>query len=789
MDGVSSADVNLAAETAIVEYDQELVSISRIVDVVRALGYYPVTEKIELMITGMSCASCVGKVEKAIKAVPGVIDVTINLAAERAIVEYIPAETQTAGMIDAVSDAGYAARVILEPGGMVNEDDRDALVKELRRVLLFSAALAIPIFLLSMAGLVPRFAGLDRKLLNYALLALATPVQFCAGARFYRGAFSALRHGLADMNVLVAVGTSAAYFYSLIAVFAGSFFTSASLEANVYFDTSATIITLIIFGRYLEARARGRASEAVRKLIRLRPRTARVERDGGTIDVQIDEIRMDDIILVRPGEQIPTDGIIISGASAIDESMITGESIPAEKVVGDRVIGATINKTGAFKFKVASVGERTVLAQIIRLVEEAQMVKAPIQRLADRVAGVFVPTVIGIAVLVFVIWLVWGPEPAFNLALLNFIAVLLIACPCALGLATPTAIMVGTGRGAEVGILLKGAQNLELAEKLHTIVFDKTGTLTQGTPEIVRVHPFGAVDELALISAAASAERHSEHPLAQALVRAADLKKVRLVEPQDFESLPGRGLKAKVADQEVLIGNSTLLEEYGIKEASATELVSQLSISGITPSFVVIGGVLSGVIGFADGLRPEAATVVSELEGMGIEVVMITGDQKATAEAIAEAAGIKRVMAEVLPQDKADAIKTLQIQTKVVGMVGDGINDAPALAQADIGISIGTGSDIALEASDITLISGDLRGVTAAIRLSRRTMKTIRQNLFWAFFYNIIGIPIAAGALYPAFGIILDPMLASLAMALSSVSVVTNSLRLRGFKPDHKEAV
>ncbi|NPV53253.1 MAG: copper-translocating P-type ATPase [Firmicutes bacterium] len=784
--------------------------------------------RIDLPISGMSCASCATRIERALSDLPGVAKAQVNFATQRATVEYRPREVSVAEISQAVRDAGYEpleVDILAEPGAGADAERlaRERELEDIKGKLLVSGVLAA----LIMAGAMREWAPWIPKLLadRFVLLALATPVQFWSGMRFYRGAIAALSHGSADMNVLVAVGTSAAYFYSAVITFLPGLFTRHGLAPSVYFDTSAVIITLILLGRYLEAVARSHTSEAIKRLMGLAAKTARVLRNGQEMDIPVEEVGVGDIIIVRPGEKIPVDGVVIEGRSSVDESMLTGESLPVEKDAGDEVVGATINKTGTFKFKATKVGRDTVLGQIIRLVEEAQGSKAPIQRLADRVAAVFVPAVIAVAVITFLAWLLFGPEPPLTLALLNFVSVLIIACPCALGLATPTAIMVGTGKGAENGVLFKGGEHLERVHRAQTVIFDKTGTLTRGEPEVTDIvvagapamapavdlgkdlentrgggpgsgpgeHPDGSSgqpepDAREVLRLAASAEKASEHPLGQAIVAKAGAQGLKLAEPHDFEAVPGRGIRAKVEGHDVLIGNIKFLQENGIdaRELDLSGLspaADALSSRGKTPTLVAVDGKLAAVIAIADTLKPGSREAVAALRRMGIEVVMITGDNRRTAEAIAREAGIERVLAEVLPQDKAEEVKSLQREGRVVAMVGDGINDAPALAQADVGIAIGTGTDIAMEAADVTLMSGDLRGVVMAIQLSRRTMATIRQNLFWAFIYNTLGIPIAAGVFYPFTGLLLNPMIAAAAMALSSVSVVTNSLRLRGFRP------
>jgi Cu+-exporting ATPase len=786
--GVEQADVNFASEKASIKYDPAKMDLGRIKDTVSQLGYGVATKKSIFSVGGMTCASCVARVEEALSSVPGVISASVNLASEKATVEYLEG-TGLADMRRAVKDAGYE----LGPEAQALEDVTTAAQREIRVIRNRFIVAAILAAIIMALGFSPSFAGKP-----YLLWALATPVQFWAGLRFYRGAWGALKHKTSDMNTLIAVGTSVAYFYSLIAVIFPGLFATGALEPHLYFDTSAMIITLILLGRFLEARAKGQTSEALKKLIGMQPKTALVVREGEQREIPVENVRVGDLILVRPGERIPVDGIVREGYSSIDESMITGESIPVEKKVGDEVIGATINKTGSFQFEATKVGKDTTLARIVRMVEEAQGSKAPVQRLADVIASYFVPAVIGIAIITFVVWYFVGPAPALTFALLNFVAVLVIACPCALGLATPTAIIVGTGKGAEQGILIRNGEALERAHQINTVLLDKTGTLTRGEPVVTDVvaAPFSSPEEV--LRLAASAEQNSEHPLGEAVVKAALEKKLELSPSSNFNAIPGQGVEALVESKKLFLGNLKLMEERGLSLNGLESKAAEFLEAGKTAMFLGLDGQVAGIIALADTLKPGAREALQALHRMGIETAMLTGDNQRTAEAIAREAGIDRVLAEVLPEHKAGEVKKLQEEGKVVAMVGDGINDAPALAQADIGIAIGTGTDVAMETGDITLISGDLMGVVTAISLSKRTMRTIKQNLFWAFAYNTALIPVAAGVLYLAFGKtgvpsglhfilgeygFLNPMLAAAAMAASSITVVSNSLRLRGFKP------
>ena len=653
--------------------------------------------------------------------------------------------------------------------------------RKLFQKLLVGAVLTVIIMLSSM-NLIPGLSELSDKIRYIIIFILACPVQIWVGSQFYRGLVVVFKYRTADMNTLVAVGTLAAFIYSTFVTFFIDFLKNSGIEPHIYFDTAAMIIVLILLGRFFEAKAKSKASDAIKKLIKLQAKTAAVIVNGREKEISIDEVKTGDIILVRPGEKIPVDGIIIKGGSAVDESMVTGESIPVDKEKGDEVIGATLNTSGAFKFEATRVGKDTVLSQIIKLVEEAQGSKAPIQRLADIVASYFVPSVIAAAVITFIVWLVWGPEPSLTFALVNFISVLIIACPCALGLATPTAIAVGTGKGAEKGVLIKDAASLELAHKLNTVVFDKTGTLTRGEPavtDIILKENSVISSEQELLKIAASSELHSEHPIGKAMVRKAEENRLKLIEPKNFKSIAGKGIYAEIEKRRIYKGNQSLMMENNVSLDGLEAKARYISSEGKTPVFIAVDNRAAGIIAVADGLKKDSKKYIGKLKGLGLEVIMITGDNKNTAAAVANKLGIQRVLSEVLPENKAREIKRIQSEGKVVAMVGDGINDAPALAQADIGMAIGTGTDVAIESSSITLISGDIRGVLDSILLSRNTMRIIRQNLFWAFFYNTILIPIAAGALYPAFGILINPIYAAAAMAFSSISVVSNSLRLR----------
>ncbi len=748
-------------------------------------------EIITLPITGMTCAACARHIEEKLQSTNGVNQAAVNFATGRATVGFDANTTDIRRLIEAVKATGYGVREI-SVGEVAAESfadtARDDEYKTLKRKFIIAAVLSLPVLVIAMSH--GRIAALNFEGVNGLQFALTTPVVFYCGWQFYRGAWLALRNRFADMNTLIAIGTGAAFLYSTAATIAPKFFIPQTgdhsvmkMDVPVYFEAASVIIALILLGKMLEAKATGRTSEAIRRLANLQAKTARVVREGNEIDVPIEQVVVGDFVIVRPGEKIPVDGVITQGASAVDEAMLTGESILVEKQTGDEVFGATINKTGSFTFKATKVGRGTVLQQIVKMVADAQGSKAPIARMADVISGIFTPIVIIIAIVTFIVWFVIAPEDArLTTALVNFVSVLIIACPCALGLATPTAIMVATGKGAENGVLIKGGDSLETAHKIQTVVLDKTGTITEGKPALTNVFAVGGISENELLKLVASAERGSEHPLGEAIVRDASEKNIALSNATDFNAIAGQGIAARVDGYQLLIGNERLMRDHNIALDGFESRADELTVQGKTLMFAALDGRFAGVLALADKIKPEAKAAVESLQKLSIEVVMITGDNRRAAEAVANQVGIARVMAEVLPEAKAAEVKRLQMENKIVAMVGDGINDAPALAQADVGIAIGTGTDVAIEASDITLIKGDLRGVVSAIALSRATIRTIKQNLFWAFIYNLLGIPIAAGLLYPFTGWTLSPIIASAAMSLSSVSVVTNSLRLRGFR-------
>jgi P-type Cu+ transporter len=832
--GVREASVNFGTERATVAYDPSALTAAELVELVRSAGYGAATEQVVLPIEGLEWAVSGEPVERELRALRGVVGASVNIATREARVELLPDAVTPAALAAAVERAGYGLAETVEIADPVERERvmREREYRTLLRKFWLAAGVGVIAMILMMPlmmepGAMQQADLLDRLMmpvahwmmdvmpwlfrispdvLRWTLLVLTTPVIAWSGRHFFKGAWSGLLHATADMNTLIAVGTGSAYAYSVIVTLAPGILTRAGLAPAVYYEAVAMIIALILLGKVLEARAKGRTSDAIRRLMGLQPKHARVIRDGVEADVPVEELAVGDVIVVRPGEKVPVDGVVVSGRSVIDESLLTGEPVPVEKEPGAEVVGGTINGSGSFRFEATKVGRDTALAQIVRLVQDAQGQKAPIQRLADRISGDFVPIVVSIAILAFVVWYSIGPEPRFVFALVSFVTVLIIACPCALGLATPTAVMVGTGAGAERGVLFRGGEALELAREIGVVVLDKTGTVTEGRPRLVGVvtgaaggsegkagaplEPAGrsnaapeppAATEARLLQLAGSLERVSEHPLGAAIVEAARERNVELVDATDFASFGGRGVFGVVEGRRVLVGNRALLEESGIDPAAFADAAAAAAAEGRTPVYVAVDDVAEGLLLVADPVKPSSAAAIAELRELGLEVLMLTGDNAKTAESVARQVGIDRVIADVLPAEKARVVKRLQEETgRRVAMVGDGINDAPALAQADVGIAIGTGTDVALEASDVTLVGGELTGVVTAVRLSRRTMRVIRQNLFWAFVYNIIGIPVAAGLLYPMFGVLLSPVFASAAMAFSSVSVVSNSLRLRG---------
>jgi len=787
--GVAGANVNLATERASVSYDPASVSLDDLRGAVEKAGYGIPAEDLTFDVEGMTCASCVRRVERALEKVPGVQQANVNLATEQASVRLLPGAASRDDLVRAIEKAGYGVRAPAETSDIEDAEAaaearqrRDLLMMKIKIVasLAVSAILMLLMFWPSWLIARPYDEMKDIFLLSFIL---ATPIQFWAGSQFYRQAWAAAKHFQTNMSTLVVLGTLAAWGYSTFVTFFPHVIENSGLMAEVYFDSATIIIGLILLGKYMEMRAKAQTTGAIKSLMGLAARTARVIRGDQEVDIPVEQVVVGDVIRVRPGEKVPTDGVILDGRSALDESMLTGESLPVEKTTGDEVIGATVNRTGSFTFRATRVGKDTALAQIVRLVSEAQGSKAPIQRLADQISMYFVPAIIVLALATFGIWLAVGPEPTFNRALTAMIAVLIIACPCAMGLATPTAIMVSTGVGAEHGVLIRGGEALEQAHKVGAIVLDKTGTITRGKPALTDLIPIGDFDRDELLRLAASAEQGSEHPLGEAIVLAARERGLALASVGGFEAIAGHGIRATIDGRELLLGNAKLMRERNIDAASQSAQAEKLAGLGKTPMYVAVDGQLAGLVAVADTIKPESPKAIEQLEALGLEVWMLTGDNRATAEAVAAQVGIapERVLADVLPGEKADKVRELQSRGMAVAMVGDGINDAPALAQSDLGIAIGTGTDVAMEASDVTLVGGDLRGVVTAIALSRKTVQTIKQNLFWAFAYNVVLIPVAAGALYPWIGEMLSPALAAGAMAISSVSVVTNSLRLRKF--------
>lgn len=780
LDGVA-ANVNLATERASVQFDPAKISKQDVLESISKSGYTPLTEEVTLSIGGMTCANCSARIERNLNKLDGVLSANVNLATERATVQFAPAQTSLRAIKDSVETSGY--EVLDSQSDAEARTAKDKHESELKRAALLAALLAAPLLILEMIPMIlPGGMALRDQIIPHGLMVglgfvLASLVQFGPGLRFYRSGLPALLSGNPDMNSLVMLGSSAAYFYSLAATFIPQVLPEGT--RNVYFESSATIIAIILVGRWLEARSKGRTGDAIKGLLSLQAKTARVERQGAFIELPIDDVKRGDTLQVRPGEKIPVDGLVLSGESYVDESMLSGEPLPLRKTEGSEVIGGTVNSTGSFTFRATKIGAETALAQIVKLVEDAQGSKAPIQALADRVVGVFVPIILAIAALTFIVWLVLGPAPSLNYAFVNAVAVLLIACPCAMGLATPISIMVGSGKAAELGTLFRQGEALQTLQDVDVVAFDKTGTLTRGKPELTDFVLQADMTADALLRLVAAAESVSEHPIAETLVKAAEAKGLTLPAPESFEALPGFGIRALVEGQRVEVGADRFMAQLGLhlpKEGEA------LAAAGKTPLYAAVDGKLQAVIGVADTLKEGSVEAVRALHELGLKVAMITGDNTRTARAIATQVGIDEVRAEVLPGGKVDAVKSFQAEGKKVAFVGDGINDAPALAQADVGIAIGTGTDIAIEAADVILMRGDLRGVPNAFGISRATLRNIKQNLFWAFIYNILLIPVAAGILYPAFGILLSPILAAAAMGLSDLFVVGNALRLRNFE-------
>lgn len=787
--GVETVSINLATNQAQVKYDSN-VSETEIIEAINKLGY-EARVKMEnpkkmylFSVKGMTCASCVNRVEKVIGKVVGVDMVTVNLASHQAQVQSSNPNFHPQNVVKAVTKLGYEANLIDEVIDESIEDDQEKDTKKLKKDFFFSAVVSSIVLIGSIPHMMDGWGAWVPTFLSnpFTLLLLTTYVQLVPGWRFYRNSYKILKNKSADMNVLVAMGTTSAWVYSGAMTLFPETLSQMGFPYQLYYDVTTVITTLILLGRYFEAKAKGKTSTAIKKLMNLQAKTAKVVRDGIELELPIEDVLLGDHIIVKPGERIPVDGLIIKGKSTVDESMLTGESIPVTKIIGDQVIGATINKSGSFTFRATKVGKETALAQIIRMVNEAQGSKAPIQRIVDVISAYFVPVVLIMATVSAIVWYFIGPEPALIFSLTTFIAVLIIACPCALGLATPTAIMVGTEKGAENGVLIKDAASLEKAHKTKTVVLDKTGTITEGKPKVTDIIVTSTLSEVEVLSITASVESVSEHPLGEAIVQEAKEQNLQLIEPDEFQAIVGHGLEAQVAGKKVHVGNLKLLREKNIDPKSATDFAETLAEQGKTPMYVAIDNECVGVLAVADPIKKDSIKAILEMKKMGLEVVMLTGDHYKTAQAIAKQTGVDRFIAEVLPEDKAKEIKLLQEEGKVVAMVGDGINDAPALAQADVGIAIGTGTDIAMETANITLMRGDIMSVVTALKLSKATMRMIWQNLGWAFGYNIVLIPVAAGMLYPFFGILLNPMLAGAAMAFSSVSVVLNTLRLRKFK-------
>ncbi len=781
LDGVSEANVNYALQKAFVTYDPSRINIARLVSTIRDAGYDVGAEKVSLKIRGMTCASCVKKIEDALNASPGVVHADVNLGSGSANIRYLPAMADVESLKKTIESAGY--KVGHEEAPPKEEDAKHREYRTLFRKFLLAAVISLPVVVVSYPKFFPVLKDMDMEGLRMLWIGasiLTIPVLVYSGSSFFRGMIAAFRHRSADMNTLIGLGTGMAWLFSTVVVLFPEVFPENAREP--YFDVVSVVIGLVVLGQALELRAKGRTSEAIKKLMGLQAKTARVVREGKELDIPIEEVLVGDVIIVRPGEKIPVDGVLVEGHSSVDESMLTGEPLPAEKKEGDEVIGGTINKTGAFRFNATKVGKDTALAQIIKMVQDAQGSKAPIQKLADTVSGYFVPVVMVIAVTSFMLWYDLGPEPRLIHALLGAVTTLIVACPCALGLATPTSLMIGVGKAAENGILIRNGEAIQIASALDTVVLDKTGTITIGKPTLTDIITSGGFNEEGIIKFAASLEKNSEHPLAEAILEGAKSRGIETSDPRDFSAIPGHGVEGVVDGHRINLGNRKLMDRIGADLGTLEENSHALAGEGKTPMFVAVDGKAAGIIAVSDPLKEDSVEAIQSLRKLGIEVVMITGDNKRTAGAIAKKVGIERVLAEVLPEDKAREVKNLQLEGKKVAFVGDGINDAPALAQADVGMAIGTGTDVAIEASDITLIKGSLLGIAAAFSISKSTMKNVRENLFGAFFYNTALVPVAAGVLYPIWGITINPILAGAAMALSSVTVVSNANRLRFVK-------
>ncbi|MGO4684587.1 heavy metal translocating P-type ATPase [Hyphomicrobium sp. 2TAF46] len=796
VEGVTNAQVNLASRVASITYDPARAKVTDLVHAIRAHGYSAGTATTRIPLKNMHCSSCVIRTELALQMTPGVVSARASLLTNAVDVEYQPDKTDFAAIRKAIEQAGYkvaetGAAAEVEPAdeGLAPEEvAQQAEYRTLMRKFWFAAAVSVPVMALSYPDLIPGLRdwmpmGSGTRRAVWALLGVVSlPVMLWSGSQFFTGMWDALKHRAANMHTLISIGITAAFLYSVVAVTFPQFFPNMAL-AEVFWDVTDVVVALVVLGLALEIKAKGRTSEAIKKLVGLQPKTARVLRDGKEIDVPVEEVIAGDTVIVRPGDKIPVDGLVLEGTSAIDESMITGESMPVEKGVSDEVIGSTLNKTGSFKFRATKVGKDTALANIVRMVKDAQGSKAPIQRVVDTVSGYFVPAVMILAILAFVAWYNFGPEPRIVYATIVLVTTLIIACPCALGLATPTSLTVGIGKGAENGILIRSGDALQSAEKLNAIILDKTGTITRGEPALTDVVVAEGQSKDVVLQLAASLERGSEHPLGEAIVKGAGARKLVLTDAKDFAAIPGHGVSGRIGDRAVLLGNAKLMRDRGIGIEMLIPDWERLASEGKTPMYVSIDGKAGGLVAVADTVKPDSKSAIEALKRLGIEVVMLTGDNERTARAIASQVGVDRVLAEVLPGEKAHEVQKLQLEGKTVGMVGDGINDAPALSQADVGFAIGTGTDVAIEASDVTLIKGSLMGVVTAIEISKATMKNVRQNLFGAFGYNALGIPVAMGVLYPFLGILLSPLIAAAAMAFSSVTVVTNANRLRFFKP------